>query len=100
MKTTLETKNAAVPANSTLVLFAAVVEDVANEAQIEIGPACVFETTQTSEIWQGVEYDFALIPANSTDEPFIPTSGNYVLRGVVELATRKPIVFIYTFAAQ
>ena len=81
-------------------LFSTSEDDVPVRLDVDAGAACLLETAQTSDAWPGVEYNFALIPANSADDPLIPAPGNYVLRVFVELTTGNPIVFVYTFAAR
>ena len=81
-------------------LFSTSEDDVPVRLDVDAGVSCLLEAAQTSDAWPGVEYNFALIPANSADEPLIPAPGNYVLRVFVELATGNPIVFVYTFAAR
>lgn len=63
--------------------------------------SCVLETPQSSEQWQDngepVEYNFALTPPNSLEEPFLEAPGEYLLRVAVELKTGNPIILIYEF---
>ena len=79
-------------------LFSSTVETTPVYENRDAETTCVLETAQTSDIWDGVEYNFVLTPPNTVEEPFLSEPGEYLLRVTIELSTGAPIVFVYEFS--